>query len=130
MSTETTKIAIKWSKIGDKGKRSYKRCYGPPFILQMSGTGLVAPCGMLFNDRYKEDYHIGNICDTRFKEIWQSDRYWEVIRKLSGPSFNAQKMCGTLCLQHKVNEVLDSHVNRGVKLEQSQAAWPAHGSFV
>jgi hypothetical protein len=29
---------------------------------------------------------------------------------LSSPDFNAQKMCGSLCLQHKVNEALDAHV--------------------
>ena len=63
-------------------------------MLQISGSGLVAPCGMLFNERYKR-YHIGNICDTRFKDIWNSDEYWNVINVTS--EFNAQKMCGTLC---------------------------------
>jgi hypothetical protein len=42
-----------------------------------------------------------------FKEIWQSDRYWEVMSYLASSHFNAQKMCGALCLQHKANEVLD-----------------------
>jgi len=27
--------------------RKYSRCYGPPVMLQLSGSGLVAPCGML-----------------------------------------------------------------------------------
>ena len=36
-----------------EGKRRYKRCYGPAFIMQFSGSGLVAPCGMLFNRRFK-----------------------------------------------------------------------------
>ena len=27
-----------------------------------------------------------------------------VVRYLASPDFNAQTMCGTLCLQHKVNE--------------------------
>jgi hypothetical protein len=62
-------VKVKWSKILSGGKRFYSRCYGPPFITQFSGSGLVAPCGMLFNDRYKEKYHIGNIADQSYKEI-------------------------------------------------------------
>jgi hypothetical protein len=33
---------------------------------------------------------MGNICDRSFKEIWSSDRYWQVMNHLAGPSFNAQ----------------------------------------
>ena len=29
-STDKYQVAVKWSKIGDKGTRSYQRCYGPP----------------------------------------------------------------------------------------------------
>ena len=108
LSDEEYKVVVKWSKIKANGERSYQRCYGAPFMLQMSGSGLVAPCGMLFNERYKK-FHIGNICETRFKDMWASDRYWEVMNYLASPKFNAQKMCGSLCLQHKVNETLDEY---------------------
>ena len=108
LSDDEYKVVVKWSKIEAKGERSYQRCYGAPFMLQMSGSGLVAPCGMLFNERYKK-FHIGNICETRFRDIWASDRYWEVMNYLASPVFNAQKMCGSLCLQHKVNETLDEY---------------------
>jgi hypothetical protein len=64
---------------------------------------------MLFNEKYKK-FHIGNICEERFKDIWSSDRFWEVMNYLASPEFNAQKMCGSLCLQHKVNEALDKLV--------------------
>lgn len=108
MSTDQTQISVKWSKIGDKGTRSYQRCYGPPFLIQLSGSGLVAPCGMLFNEQYKK-FHIGNIVTESFKEMVQGERYWEVVNYLASPNFNAQSMCGSLCLQHKVNEALDQH---------------------
>ena len=108
-SNDAYKCVIKWSKILDEGLRRYQRCFGAPFMLQISGSGLIAPCGMLFNDKYKK-FHIGNIVDKRFKDIWQSDQYWVVMNYLSSPDFNAQKMCGSLCLQHKVNEALDAHV--------------------
>jgi MoaA/NifB/PqqE/SkfB family radical SAM enzyme len=104
-STEGYQVQAKWSKILSGGGRCYTRCYGPPFIIQLSGTGLVAPCGMVFNDKYKY-LHIGNITEKSFKEIWQSERYWEVMNYIASDAFNAQTDCGTLCLQHKVNEFL------------------------
>lgn len=39
-------VKPKWSKITSEGKRSYSHCYGPAFVLQVSGAGIVAPCGM------------------------------------------------------------------------------------
>lgn len=105
-STDTYQVIVKWSKINAGKERTYDHCYGPNFILQISGTGLVAPCGMLFNDKYKK-YHIGNIHEQSFKEIVFSEKYDEVMRLLA-EEHNVHTMCGTLCLQHNVNEYLDS----------------------
>lgn len=130
LSDEGYQVAVKWSKIQAGAKRSYQRCYGPPFMLQMSGSGLVAPCGMLFNERYKK-FHMGNICEKRFKDIWASDAYWEVVNLLASPEFNAQTMCGTLCLQHKVNEVLDGYQKGQYALpDLSGEPRPMHINFV
>ena len=104
-STDHYTVKAKWSKILSGGKRNYGQCYGPPFIMQFSGSGLVAPCGMLFNSKYKK-YHIGNIAVTSFKELWKSERYWQVINLIASDKFDARTMCGSLCLQHKVNEFL------------------------
>jgi MoaA/NifB/PqqE/SkfB family radical SAM enzyme len=93
-------VKAKWSKILHP-ERKYSRCYGPSFIMQFSGSGLVAPCGMLFNDRYKKKYHIGNIAEKRFKDIWNSQRYQDVLNRIASDEFDARKMCGSLCLQHK-----------------------------
>lgn len=113
LSNSRTRIQVKWSKIKEcnsKGAvRTYQRCYGAPFLLQISGTGLVAPCGMLFNERYKWA-HLGNITQERFKDIWASDKYWGVMRYLASEQFNAQNMCGSLCLQHSLNKALDNKV--------------------
>ncbi|MBI4509584.1 MAG: radical SAM protein [Deltaproteobacteria bacterium] len=129
LSDEEYRVVVKWSKIDTQGKRAYQRCYGPPFILQISGSGLVAPCGMLFNERYKK-LHMGNIVEQRFKDILASDRYWEVMNHLASPKFNAQRMCGTLCLQHKVNEYLDGYKKGLVQLGPPPGPAPAHLNFI
>lgn len=129
LSDDDYKVVVKWSKIEAGHKRSYQRCYGAPFMLQISGSGLVAPCGMLFNERYKK-FHVGNICETRFKDIWASDDYWDVMNYLASPEFNAQTMCGTLCLQHKVNEVLDAEAKGAITLTPPSGRAPAHIDFI
>ena len=73
---------------------------------------------------------MGNICDDRFRDIWASDEYWEVMNYLASPDFNAQTMCGTLCLQHKVNEALDSHAKGEINIQAPAAPTPQHMNFV
>ncbi|WP_026527189.1 radical SAM/SPASM domain-containing protein [Butyrivibrio sp. VCD2006] len=130
-STKHYQVSVKWSKIQSHGHKCYKLCYGAPFIIQMSGSGLVAPCGMFFNDKYKE-YHIGNIKEKRFKEIWESDRYWEVMKKIATPPFDTNRDCGTLCLQHKTNEEIWRIVeeNAGKIPEVDMSKLPQHINFI
>ena len=131
LSDETYLVKAKWSKITSKGVRNYNRCYGTPFHLQMSGTGLIAPCGSFFNEKY-EQYHIGNITDlnTRFKDIIQSDRYWEVMNFLASDKFDACSMCETLCLQDKTNEVLDGYKKGLHNLDTPLGEKPQHINFI
>ena len=84
---------------------------------------------MLFNERYAK-FHIENICEERWWDIWQSERYWDVMGYLGSDDFNAQQMCGTLCLQHKVNEALDQHVEGRQKLTPASGTQPLHINFV
>lgn len=134
LSTSKTLVKVKWSKIdecSEKGAiRSYQRCYGAPFLLQISGTGLVAPCGMLFNERYKDWAHLGNITNQRFSDIWNSERYWDCMKFLASEQFNAQNMCGSLCLQHSVNKYLDNYKKGKIQLVDPTGEPPEHLSFV
>lgn len=129
LSSEDYLVKAKWSKILSGGKKSYSQCYGPPFVIQLSGSGLVAPCGMLFNSKYKR-YHIGNICEKSFKEIWKSEKYWEVLGFLASTQFDAHKMCGSLCLQHKVNEFLWNLKIAKADMPQATMEKPKHINFV
>lgn len=129
MSTPETKIIAKWNKIVAGNHRDYSRCYGAPFILQISGSGLVAPCGMLFNERYAK-FHIGDIVTESFKDILHGDRYWEVMNYLASDKFDARRMCGFLCLQHLTNDALDKHKKGIAILGESSFPAPAHLNFL
>jgi MoaA/NifB/PqqE/SkfB family radical SAM enzyme len=129
LSDENYLVKAKWSKILSCGKRKYSQCYGAPFLLQMSGSGLVAPCGSLFNERYKK-FHIGNIAEKSFKEIWESDRYWEVMDYIASDKFNAKTDCACLCCQHKVNEFLWDLKNNEIDLNQEAGDPPEHINFI
>lgn len=130
LSTANYLVKAKWSKIMSAGKRCYSKCFGPVFILQMSGSGIVAPCGMLFNDRYKE-FHMGSLLEQPFKQIWKSDRYWDILKKISSAGFDARTDCGTLCLQHKVNETLwHMHTTKDSVLPPPQGPLPEHVNFI
>ena len=129
MSNEKTKVIVKWDKIKNKGKPSYNRFYGPQFLLQISGSGLVAPSGMFFNARYSK-FHIGNFVDERFIDIFKSDRYWKIMNYLASPSFDAQTMMGTLPIQYYVSEALDKHIKGIAKIFPQSGPNPLHVNFL
>lgn len=127
MGDEDFRVAVKWNRLANEGVRQYSRCYGPPFIVQMSGNGLIAPCGFLFNERWKA-FHIGNICEERFKDIYQSDRYWEVMNYLASDEFDPRKRCGPNCLQTNTNKVLFDYKHAGKALPTTPP--PPHLAFL
>lgn len=127
LSDEDFRVAVKWSRIQDEGKRDYQRCYGPPFIIQMSGNGLIAPCGQKFNAKYAK-FHIGNITRNRFRDIYQSDRYWDVVGYLASDQFDAQRDCGENCLQTNSNSWLNKYMSGEVSFPTTPA--PPHIGFL
>ena len=129
LSNDNTKIIVKWEKIKAGGKPSYNRFYGPQFLLQISGSGLVAPSGMFFNARYSK-FHMGNFCDERFIDIFKSDRYTEIMNYLASEYFDAQTMMGTLPIQHYVSEALDNHAKNIKKIQKSEDVEPLHVNFL
>ena len=129
LSTEKTKVIVKWDKINDKGKPSYNRFYGPPFLLQISGSGLVAPSGMFFNARYSK-LHIGDFTTERFIDIFKSDKYWRAMDYLASSAFDAQTMMGTLPIQHYISAALDNHVKNIKRIVPSENSNPLHVNFL
>ncbi len=129
MSNDKTKIIAKWKKIKDKGVSSYNRLYGPQFLLQLSGSGLVAPAGQFFNAKYSK-LHMGNFTDERFIDIFKSDRYKKIMDYLASPSFDAQTMMGTLPITHYINEALNNHVSGKSRIKPNLGSKPLHVNFL
>ena len=98
-------------------------------MLQISGSGLVAPSGMFFNARYSK-LHIGNFVDERFKDIFKSDRYKQIMNYLASPNFDAQTMMGSMPIQHYVSEALDNHAKDIAKITPSTDTKPLHVNFL
>jgi len=126
-STDTYSVQVKWSKIRTGRDREYSKCYGTALHLQMSGTGLVAPCGSFFHDRYKR-YHIGDLKDHRFYDIWAGQAYRDVIDYLKSDHFDPRKECATLCLQDRTNLALFNLIEKGEPLPD--AGDNAHRNFL
>lgn len=128
-STGDFEVAVKWSKILSEGHRNFSHCYGPPFFLQASGTGLLAPCGKLFPERFKE-FHIGYLQEKGLKELWQSNRYWQIMRDLSNGRFNPKTQCGVMCVQDNLNEFLWELKQGKTFLEKPRGEIPEHINFI
>ena len=129
LSNDKTKIIAKWSKIKDNGVSSYNRLYGPQFLLQISGSGLVAPSGQFFNARYSK-FHMGSCTEERFIDIFKSERYKRIMDYIASPNFDAQTMMGTLPITHYVNEALDNHIKGKIKIKPNYGPKPLHVNFL
>jgi MoaA/NifB/PqqE/SkfB family radical SAM enzyme len=131
MSNEDTKVIVKWDKIKSHGESGYKRFYGPQFLLQISGSGLIAPAGSFFNAKFSK-LHIGNFTQERFLDIYNSDRYWRAMSYLASPYFDSKSMMGTLPISHYVTEALNNHISGKEKIVKApiDSVPPLHVNFL
>jgi len=113
-STDDYNVVIKWTKMGNAGWKDYPVCYGTQFLLAVSGSGNVFPCGHWFDVR-SDEFIMGNLNDTPLAEIVSSERYWEVQKRVQTVDVNLG--CESNCRQHYINQFLSSiktppdHVN-------------------
>ncbi len=49
---------------------------------------------------------------------------------LASNSFNAEIMCRVFCLQHKVNETLDNHIQGKLDIDNSGKKEPIHATSI
>lgn len=131
MSNDDTKVIVKWSKIKSRREDDPARMWATPLLLQISGSGLVAPTGMLFNARHAK-LHIGNICEERFADIFRSQRYWDAHQYLASPAFDCRVHIGALPIQWHTNLALDRHIKGIERIIPATAEEPAplHQNFL
>lgn len=114
ITDEDYNVIIKWHKVGNEGERNYDQCLGVPFLLYSSGNGRIYPCGDFFDNK-EEEYRLGDLVTHSFKEIIESDRYWEIVEKVKEIDVHTQ--CYSNCRTHSINEFLwkvsnpPAHVN-------------------
>ena len=121
-SNENYAVNVKWKKVLNGGWKDYDSCHGTQFILGLSGRGDLFPCGHWFNER-KYEFLMGNVIEKSFKEIWESDRYWQVQEKVR-KEVNVNKHCESNCRQHYINRFL-FHEGKS-KLDQIKKDYKDH----
>jgi radical SAM protein with 4Fe4S-binding SPASM domain len=113
LSTEKTQIIPKWNVIKQKGFKPYNNCPSIPLISEISGNGDWYPCGFMFGEdsKFKSEYRFGNIQEQSLKEIFESDRYWDIIKKMRY-DFDNKKMCQGACRQDLTNKFVADYLNK------------------
>lgn len=98
MSTDKTKIIVKWKAMQDSmnitknQKWEFDRCIDLPFLFQVSGDGGCYPCGYMFGNK---EWCYGNLNEERLIDILHSDKYWNTIKKVS--EVPLQQLCTGQC---------------------------------
>lgn len=111
-STEKTKIIPKWKTIERKGKREYSHCPAVPLISEISGNGDWFPCGYFFGNKSEyEHLKFGNLHNQSFKEILDSDRYWNIV-KFMREKFDSENDCKGSCRLDPCNKYIDTYLNK------------------
>lgn len=103
MSTAEYAVIVKWQKVTNLGKRMYEKCLGVPFLLYSSGDGRLYPCGMFFNHR-ENDFRMGDLLTHSFKEILESEHYWNIVKKIS--DIDVHTKCYANCRTDAINDFL------------------------
>ncbi len=105
-SNEHLSVIAKWDKITNEGKREYDQCLGAPFLLYGEGTGLMYSCGMFFSGaKYEQNFLMGDLNKQTFKEIIESDHYWNIVNKVKN-EIDVHKECYANCRTHSCNNFL------------------------
>lgn len=115
LSTTSTQIIPKWDAFRRKGQRKYDHCVDCALLFQVSGNGKCYPCGYLFNN---EKYCYGDLKSQSFKEIIESEKYWDIVKYMRS-QFNVHKECKGACRHDSTNEFVWKYLHP-----------PAHINFI
>jgi MoaA/NifB/PqqE/SkfB family radical SAM enzyme len=103
-SKDAFKVIVKWNNISKKGRRTYDRCLGAPFLLYSSGDGKLYTCGMFFSYR-EEEFRLGDLNTQSFADIIAGDHYWDTIQRIE-TDVQVHKECYASCKTNAINDFL------------------------
>lgn len=113
LQTEEFKIFFRSQSIENLGmEKPYHDCCGLNFMTYMDSAGDVFPCIVFMGN---DEYIYGNINDSDFDEIWESERAARIRNKFKG-SF-IKENCRKNCRLDEINKYLEAlrfpgeHVN-------------------
>lgn len=104
VSTDNYDVIVKWRNIGSCGKKDYDHCMGFPFILYSAGDGKLFGCGMFFDEKYWDEWLIGDLTKQSFRDIINSDRYREILNKHA--NIDCHSFCYSECRTNSVNSYI------------------------
>ncbi len=90
----------------EKDTLAYEECYGINFMTLIDALGNVIPCSVFYDN---EEYCYGNINEQGFKEIWESERRKEIVKKVYA---RGCADCRNGCRLNFINKYLDIVKNR------------------
>lgn len=96
----------------DEGNRTYKHCLALPFWAYIDAGGNVWACSIYLT---KKEFCLGNIYESSFKQIWESEKRKELLKWVEG-KLDSDK-CRINCRMDEVNRYLwelkhpPAHVN-------------------
>lgn len=93
------------------GDRGYKKCLSPHFETTISATGKVYIC---CHTTGLDNYEVGNINQTPFKDIWESEKRQELIDSITF------KDCPPICKWHVLNNVLYNIKDQKMTIDEVQ----------
>lgn len=100
LEDETFKVTAsihKYNRFNDENKRTYSKCYGMFFNTVITADFKVFAC---LHNRQKDKYFLGDLNETKLKDIWNSPRIREVFQ-----SINCNE-CPCFCRNDDINRAL------------------------
>ena len=89
-------------KSEDRNLNLSPKCYAHFYQLVITATGIVTFCK---NSRDTKELHVGNIFESSFKEIWNSDKMNKLEENICAEN------CNTFCKSLKINNIIHSIKN-------------------
>lgn len=99
---ESFRTIVRWKFLAEaESRRSYDRCLGLPFIIQILADGTVSTCYPMADN---PDHHYGNLHDAELIDILKSEAFSKTCKWVED-TVDVHK-CMPTCRQHNVNKYL------------------------